>query len=364
MLLHDLFDRNLLARHLAEGLVSRQVHPDHPSLVIYNYTAAAQYSQSWDAVTKQCRGLIVDERSGRVVARPFPKFFNADEHTADELPLHRPFEVLDKLDGSLGIVYPTPVGGWAVATRGSFASEQALHASAVFHNKYAHLQIPSDQTYLFEIIYPGNRIVVDYGDRDDLVLLAIIQNDSGADCRIPSDWPGPVALRRPATSFVTLRDELARADTAGTAAEGVVVRFVPDASDTPSLRVKLKMADYVRLHRLITGVSSVTIWEALSSGQSMAEWLEHVPDEFYAWVRLTAGQLQDSFDAIEQSCRSVVAHPMAAPDRGRKAVAQFFASQPHRAVLFKMFDAKPYADIIWKSIRPTYSRPMRIDADG
>jgi hypothetical protein len=52
------------------------------------------------------------------------------------------------------------------------------------------------------------------------------------------------------------------------------------------------------------------------------------------------------------------------PALDRKAVAEFFAPHPHRAVLFKMFDDKPYAYLIWKSLRPAYAKPMRVDSDG
>ena len=35
------------------------------------------------------------------------------------------------------------------------------------------------KTYLFEIIYPENRIVVDYGDYKGLVLIDVIDNETG-----------------------------------------------------------------------------------------------------------------------------------------------------------------------------------------
>jgi hypothetical protein len=44
--------------------------------------------------------------------------------------------VTDKLDGSLGILYPTP-DGHAIATRGAFVSEQALHATELWLDRYA-----------------------------------------------------------------------------------------------------------------------------------------------------------------------------------------------------------------------------------
>lgn len=62
--------------------------------------------------------------------------------------------------------------------------------------------------------------------------------------------------------------------------EGFVVRF------KNGFRVKMKFAEYVKLHR---GVSNVRIWEFLSEGKSFEELLEKVPDEFYNWVKNTVG---------------------------------------------------------------------------
>jgi RNA ligase len=351
-----------VAEHLRNGLISRQSHPIFSDLTIYNYTARAQYDKVWNEVTSTCRGLIVDAASGDVVARPFPKFFNLGEHELDALPLDQPFEVLDKMDGSLGILYCTPDGP-AVATRGSFASEQAVHATSVFRNKYAHIPLIEGATYLFEIIFPSNRIVVDYGALDDLVLLAVIDIKTGADLPIPTDWPGPVAPRHLLADFAAVQSFVSDSQKSGTAAEGVVVRFDPTQPGTPSLRIKLKLADYVRLHRLITGVSTVNVWEALAGGQPIDQWLEHVPDEFYQWVRNTTDNLRAEYQSIEDDCRRAMADPRAASGNDRKTVAEYFAPFPHRAVLFKMFDGKPYESLIWKSIRPAFAKPMRSDPD-
>jgi RNA ligase len=359
----DLIPQDVLTRHLSDGVVGRQTHPTVDTLSIYNYTARAQYERIWDDVTKACRGLIVDTSTGFVVARPFPKFFNLGEHDEATLPLSGAFEVSDKMDGSLGILYNSPEGP-SIATRGSFASDQALHATQVFRERYASAHRIPEATYLFEIIFPNNRIVVDYGDTDDLVLLAVIDTATGADLPLPDNWPGPIAPRHRFNQFEEVRTFVNGSSASGTASEGVVVRFDPSVPGTPSLRIKLKLADYVRLHRLITGVSTVNVWESLSGGIALDQWLEQVPDEFYEWVRRTADGLQMQFDTIEADCRAILADSSAASGTDRKSVAQYFEPFDHRAVLFKMFDNKPYASLIWKTIRPAYAKPMRVDSDN
>jgi RNA ligase len=362
MKLEDLISPEALSRHLDEGFIGRQTHPVVESLCIYNYTARAQYERVWNEVTTNCRGLIVDSSTGFIVARPFPKFFNLGEHDEATLPLNSSFDVLDKMDGSLGILYESHEGP-SIATRGSFASDQAIHATKVFRSRYRDAPRISGATYLFEIIFPGNRIVVDYGDTDDLVLLAVIDVSTGADIAIPDNWPGPVAPRHHFSRFEDVRTYVNQSSASGTDSEGVVVRFDPSVDGTPSLRVKLKLADYVRLHRLITGVSTVNVWESLAEGLALDQWLEQVPDEFYEWVRRTADGLQTQFNAIESECRAIMNNPLATEGTDRKSVAQYFAPFDHRAVLFKMFDNKPYASLIWKTIRPPFAKPMRIDTD-
>jgi RNA ligase len=97
--------------------------------------------------------------------------------------------VYDKLDGSLGILYFYDDKPY-IATRGSFTSEQAERANKIFQKKYSHLHFNKEHTYLFEIIYPENRIVVDYGAKEDLILLAVLDTETGKDLELP-DWKCP-----------------------------------------------------------------------------------------------------------------------------------------------------------------------------
>lgn len=330
---------DLLQQMLAEKLVVRQKHPE-ADLFIYNYSPTVQYSREWNEITLLCRGLILDAEMN-YVARPFPKFFNWEELTPDQIP-NEAFEVFDKMDGSLGILY------WLndmpfIATRGSFTSDQALHATHILHTKYPSLfpLLKKTETYLFEIIYPENRIVLDYGATDDLVLLAQMDTQTGKEMPI-QDIGFPMVKRYDGIKdFATLKAlDLPNH-------EGFVLRF------ESGFRMKIKFADYVRLHKIITQVTSVVIWEYLSEEKPFDELLEKVPDEFYSWVKQTERQLKEEYDKILTDCMRVFQQL-----DDRKATANYFLQQRFPHVLFALLDGKNPAPIIWKIIKPTFSKPF------
>lgn len=133
-------------------------------LTIWNYTAKCQFERAWDEYTRMARGLITDS-VGNIIARPFPKFFNygeTEETKTENLPKDIPI-VTVKLDGSLGIQYYLG-NKLYIATRGSFTSEQAIWATKWMQERFTQNNFVSGYTYLYEIIYPENKIVVDYGN--------------------------------------------------------------------------------------------------------------------------------------------------------------------------------------------------------
>jgi RNA ligase len=349
-----LLDGALLEAMIAERYVKVVHHPTLP-LRILNYTARAQFDAVWNDVTVSCRGLIIDE-NGVIVARPFRKFFNYAQHDAGSLP-SGPVHVTEKLDGSLGILYPTP-DGYAVATRGRFHSEQALHATALWEERYAeHTKLDPALTYLVEIVYPENRIVVDYDELDDLVLLAALDTESGRTMPFETasaSWPGPCATEH---SFSSLAEVLAASPAKNT--EGFVVHFVDD-----DLRMKVKHDEYVRLHRIVTDVSERRVWEALSEGLDLSEWLEGVPDELYAFVATTRDALLAAFSSLTEEMRAhhqelVASLPSEFSRRDFAAgVTALSASYPLAKGLFALHDGKDVSHLVWEKLRPAEHIPF------
>jgi RNA ligase len=374
-------------RDLAEKrLISTQRHPELP-LLIHDYSRSCQYDRAWNDLTLICRGLITD-LEGRIVARPLPKFFNLAEHLDHQanppegfrLPpinWHQNFTALRKYDGSLGILYFAPDGP-RLATRGSFKSEQAIRGTEILREKgYAQIIDGMDDeakrtcTLVFEIIFKENRIVVDYGDMEDLVLLDVIDIATGrgrpwADVEAAASLIGcPVAERIEANAEALQSMH----ETSRDNEEGYVVRF------EDGTRVKTKFQEYVRLHRLVTQVTSRTIWECLMTGDGLADMLERVPDEFDVWVRKTAGEISDLHAALEGEARRLAyqvpkeAEAIADPKQRSRWIHEQFgqrASDPRAAhVAYTMwkgkYDQPFHREWLWRQVRPAFSSPFKDD---
>jgi RNA ligase len=360
---------------IADGYIKVNKHPT-ADLFIYNYTSKTQYEHVWNYWTLTCRGLIMD-KDYNIVARPFQKFFNLSEFENQVIP-NENFEVYEKMDGSLGILY------WLdnkpfIATRGSFISEQAQEATQMLNTQYAHVipLLDKSKTYLFEIIYPENRIVLDYGNKRKLVLLAIIDTQTGTES--PVETFHGTSLSKAETPLSKEGTSLSRAETPlpkeGTSLpthffpivkrydglndllklkqleeenkEGFVVKF------KDGFRLKVKFDEYQRLHRIVTQMSNQDVWEYLKDDKDFAPLLERVPDEFYDWVKDTKAQLLEKYSEIEASAKEDFKVL-----ENRKETALYFMQCQYPTVMFKMLDGQNYEQTIWKIIKPDYQKPF------
>lgn len=360
VMIHDIVNIDRMQEHIDRKEVSQRFHPEFPELSILNYTDKVQIEGLWTHETRTARGLIFNMDTREVLARPFAKFHNLSEHHPATFDADtRVYHVGDKRDGSLGIVYERPdETGLAVATRGSFESEQAIHATnwlretrdgERFYDMYSEL-IADGLTPLAEIIYPENRIVVDYGEQDNMVYLGAIYNESGA-FEAPFDPDAP-AVR-------TLQDVLDLPDRKN--AEGYVVWF------NEFTAVKIKQQDYVELHRIVTGLNRKSVWRALSKGEDeFKALLEQLPDELYAWAEGVAKELREQYATIMAEVdgayitvcqRYYVADSWDSEefDRGKFAkIVALVVPKEYAGFMFAMLD-KQYGrvqDKIWKMVEP------------
>ena len=357
MQLEEILDAAELSRLIAENYITARDHPSLPYKIL-NYTPKTQFARHWTPETELSRGLMVDTSSGMIVGRAFRKFFNWGEREVS-IP-DEPFVAYEKMDGSLGISYVDADGRPSLATRGSFTSYQARRATEILRSKYAYtldaMLALGPVTLCFEIILPEYRIVVDYEGREDLVLLAAFDTHSGHE--IDLDEPCITALgfpmaRRYAAASIDEAHELVESPIFENG-EGVVIRFAG------GLRLKLKREEYQRLHRIVTGVTPRRIWEMLKDGTPPAGRLfAGTPAPFQAWARAHVDEIERQYAEIEQSSRAAHAEIMADNPADRKTFALTAAQHRHRAVLFRLYDAAPFEDVIWKMVRPGPADPFR-----
>jgi len=295
-----------------------------------------------------CRGLVTDNE-GNMVAIPFQKFFNIEE---GKFTPTENFEVYEKMDGSLGIVFWYQ-GQWVVATRGSFTSDQAIKATEILkkYNKdimFRHL------TFCFEIIYPENRIVLDYGDDEKLVLLGTFdKNGKETDSEIWSQWGFDVVKKYDGINDYKQLKEMVKNDQ-----EGFVVKF------SNGDRVKVKGVEYLRLHKIMTNVTTTGIWEYMKNGENVLELLKDVPDEFYRKIQNYSLSLKYGFFQISERAGKLHdgfrygKYNDVDPEPSKKEFAEFVLKQEKvlHPVMFAMWDKKEYNEIIWNILRPEFKK--------
>lgn len=348
-LFEDVLYSSVLDYHVKEGNIRSQVHPDFPELMILNYTEQCTWNKAWDAMTLACRGFIVNTETGEVVARPLTKFFNHDQEGAPTLTLDTPVLVTEKMDGSMGILYQTPDGAWAIATRGSFASEQALWATKFYNDNYSKWVLDDSLTYIFEIIYPENRIVVDYGDKQGLVLLGVVEKETGRTQQPHKDdwcfgWPGEIVETH---AYKTYGEVIASDQRSNK--EGFVLW-----SPTQDWRVKIKHEEYVVLHRFMTQINERHVWELLATKSDYVSVFAAAPDEFHQWLNDVVLRLQLEHSKIITEASDTFSRVMSTlgSTPSRKEFADAVKDLPNKALLFKLLDSFDVDEIVWKLVRP------------
>lgn len=332
----------LIEQMVAEGYINVEKHPSE-DIYIYNYSKTCSLEGKWNEATLQCRGVIVD-KDYNVLARPFQKFFNYEEIEDKSTIPGGAATAFEKIDGSLGITY------WIddvpyIATRGSFKSDQAIHATKVLHEKYGreievikHLR--HSHTFLFEIVYPENRIVVDYGDMDDIILLAII-NNTNPENEIPisfyEKYFNTAKCYGTFDNWLNLRESIA-----GNNREGFVLRF------DNGFRLKMKYEDYFRLHRLRTYLTKKHIFEFIETNRR--DELQEMVDQFDEEIKISVDKIVKGFDDRYEEIINEANGEFRHFETDKEA-ALYFNTCKWRPILFNIRKGKDVSYLIWKVIK-------------
>lgn len=356
-------DINTLRQYETDGWVRSQTHPELP-LIIWNYTQNTQYMGHWDDVTLLTRGLVTDTK-GIIVAHPMKKFFNYSELKAHNKIPSGDFTIYEKLDGSYIQVFSYQ-DELIVSSKGSFTSIQVEMATEILDSKFADWceVFDPEYNYIFELIHPENRIVLDYGDDVDLVLIGLIKID-GFEYPV-EHYKDIFTLPKVFTNGENLHWDQYES-IINNNEEGFVIKF------TSGERMKIKGEEYKRLHQIVTQTSSKDIWKALRDRADLREFIERVPDEYLTWFYKTVGELHVAYDLIYQQFKRdwdfgqerglyyLADYGNWEVIKPRKDIALYFNSCQYPGLMFHYLDTSTFNDeAVWNMIRPEFQKAFSI----
>ena len=221
---------------------------DRGDHIIINYAVAfadtfAPVTSVGDAIRRECRGLIFRKSDGKIIRRPFHKFFNIGEKEETQPDVIKAIlddtSSLEKLDGSMiapfevfkgEIRWGTKMGDTDVAKMVLPFLEARLH-----YVEFAREWVTAGFTPIFEFCSREQRIVIDYPETR-LVLTAMRNMRTGQYLSYPSMID---AANKYGIEYVReLSFDLFARDV-----EGVVLRTFKGHM------LKMKCESYVRIHK-------------------------------------------------------------------------------------------------------------------
>lgn len=319
-------------------------------LSLFCYTNRCVYHRLWNSWNILARGLILDRSNRQVIATPFPKFFNYGE-LSQTIP-DEPFEVYEKLDGSLGIAYYYQ-DNWHIATKGSFDSSQANWGTEQLRLlDLAHLK--PGTTYLFELVYPDNQIVVKYSF-EGLILLAAYDADGyeliyAYLTELAEKLWINLAFQLDTDAIKTILEQASNLDRNS---EGFVIRFAN------GLRLKIKGSEYCRIHKLISGVTPLGIWESLKNGDDLESFRQEIPEEYWTDFDSIYDLLLVQFNQLVAVVETYHQQHLTLSDKELGLILNSLPD-PARKFIFSRrkggdswFNGQKVQDKLYESIRPT-----------
>jgi hypothetical protein len=354
------------------------------------------------------KGVVYRRAPYRLVSLPLVKIYNVGERDVTVADLARlgaepgtRLRFLRKIDGTLIQAFRADGRAW-FTTRGMIegaklrAGREAGEARAAFDylgavrrlaaRRYPRLledgALLDGRTLVFELIHPQAQQVTNYGDREDLVLLACFDHRDFAyrayeEVAALARAHGLTAVDALAPRGETLAGQIddLLAALAGTDQEGSVLNF--ERGGAVVYRVKVKSPDYLRLMRQLSECTYERTAALLDAHPHLASWAdleahltalgrEETPEEvlpFYrqhyechAGYRAACARLRAW---AEQECQALrarlVGHDGEGPSAYRKAFAALAKERPQPGLLFLSLDGK----LDHRRLRQVFPTPER-----
>jgi len=341
---------NHIKTQVARGAVRERAEGN---LSLFEYSAQCMFDDMWNKTVMRCRGIVFDTAKGKVVGRPFDKFFNLNErsNTKTKILLHKAkrtgFSATKKLDGSM-ISFWFYEGKWHCNTPGSMGSPQAQYARDKLLPKYNLERLPQDLSYICELICPWDRKdkVIQYGPIDDLVMIAAFENKWDL-VEVPKARVDMLAatagIGRVEDLPLTVEDFLTHKIPDGE--EGYVLRF------DDGFRVKIKSAWYTRWHRIVGALTEKNVAELLSTGDYKS-FVKDIPESIREGFDDVAAIVITMKEQIEKEVDQWWAQTKD-PTNYKECAELFKQAGPIQAILFGRMRNNPDAEqkALWKIIQ-------------
>jgi RNA ligase. len=283
--------------------------------ILFHYSPIPTYSGDWNNLTIISRGIVYDLDLNKVVAHSYDKFHNYMEKEY-LLPHNLPkcgYEIVTKLDGSEGILYPPKENSpLRIITKGGFDSEQGKFATELLYSKYKNQvdfiikhKLWEKYTITFEILYDKsnpNKIVVNY-DEPDLKVIGIRDLQTGECLPYEVVIESAKQMGFPATDIHDLLlDDILKLSETMSNFEGWVVRY------SNGLYMKIKCKEYLESHGARFGTSPKYVFLLLQQEKyddfisSVKEEFQYVPnnirDSLVSFVEERTKKIHEIYDSI------------------------------------------------------------------
>jgi hypothetical protein len=346
--------------HVQNYLRSGGKHPDllamdygirvyeHPDLPLVGFKYSQIDSPKTHPIVRECRGLVLEQGSWNLVAKPFTRFFNIGEHLEEYEKFDwSDFSAYDKEDGSLTILYFYN-GEWHVNTSGSFGLSKMSSTidftwrdlfwrGAPFTSQDLNRHDLQDVTLVCELCSPYNKIVRYYG-KPTVYLLSAFNPKTGREyeCSQVDEMARLLGVRRPERRYfknrLEVRDFIQERSTEDPTWEGFVLK------DQNGLRFKWKSVPYLTRHRIKDNGN------VLHPKNLIPIVLANEQEEFKLTMPETSTALDRTKEILDKALTSMVevweAHKH---EEYQKNFANRVKSHPLASIMFKVRKDNPLA---------------------
>ena len=289
-------------------------------------------------IVKEARGLILEDKTWKVICYPFNKFFNFGEEYADNIDWESAV-VETKEDGSLIKIYFYN-DEWKVATNGTIDAEDAELQSGPYKNFKQLFDAAAEKchfdfsklnryfTYCCEICSEFNIIIC---PQSEIRLIHIGTRNNRTFQEVETDIGIPHPQKYALSS---LEDCIAMAKTFDFTKEGFVVK------DKNYNRIKVKSEDYVRVHRLANN-GSMTEERAIEliRANELDEFFTYFPHykEYIGRIKAKIAALSYTIDKDISRARVIKENSSSRKDFAAWVVG---LSSLEKAIAFLVYDEK------------------------